>query len=74
MTPKQIAESLTEAQREAILNARDLRSDHGGYPFFEVDFVPVWPAGIAEFLTLKADRLTPLGLAVRAVLAKARGE
>ena len=62
-----IAEGLTEAQRELILNARDQMSSYGGYPFFTVDFQSgePWPEGVAQFLTLTRDRLTPLGLAVR---------
>lgn len=61
----EIAESLSEAQREAILDAVDLMSNHGGYPFYRVRFTDPWTAPVAQFLTLKTDRLTPLGLAVR---------
>lgn len=67
--PEQIAGQLTEAQREAIVNAADKMSSHGGYPYFTVRHTgEPWPVGIAEFLTLKTDRLTPLGLSVRAIL------
>lgn len=69
MTPDQIADSLTDAQRESIVNATDKMSSHGGYPYFTVRHTGApWPVGIAEFLTLKTDRLTPLGLSVRAIL------
>jgi hypothetical protein len=67
---EKIAARLTKAQREAMLSARDLMSNHGGYPFFSVECQPgeTWPQGIAQFLTLTSDRLTPLGLALRAHL------
>ena len=68
--PQAIADGLSEAQRRALLDARDMMSNHGGYPFLTVDCTPPWPQGIAQFLTLKTDRLTPLGLSVRAILAK----
>ena len=64
-----IAKGLTKAQREAIVGATDLMSSHGGYPFFAAKVTQVpWPEGVATFLTLSADRLTRLGLAVRAHL------
>jgi hypothetical protein len=64
-----VAASLSKAQREAILSAQDIMSNHGGYPFLAATVTSdPWPAGIAEFLTLKSDRLTPLGLQVRAYL------
>ena len=65
-----IAKGLTKAQREAILGAQDLMYSHDGYPFFKVQFTPhePWPQGVAQFLTLTSDRLTPLGLAVRTYL------
>lgn len=69
MTPAEIATTLTEAQREAVLGATDLMSHHGGYAFFAVRHTgEAWPEGMATFLTLHEDRLTPLGLAVRAIL------
>lgn len=69
MTNAEIAKKLTEAQRASILNARDMMSNHGGYPFFTVRHTgEPWPMGVAEFLTLKTDRLTPLGLAIRTIL------
>jgi hypothetical protein len=68
-TPEQIAGQLTEAQRAAIVNATDKMSSHGGFPYLTVRHTgEPWPVGIAEFLTLKTDRLTPLGLSVRAIL------
>lgn len=71
LTPEQtdldkLAKSLTKAQREAVLSAKDMMSHHGGYPYFTVRHTgEPWPFGIAQFLTLKTDRLTPLGLALR---------
>lgn len=60
MTPEEIAAGLSEAQRAAILDAEDRLSNHGGYPFFTVRLThDPWPQGIAQFLTLKTDRLTP---------------
>lgn len=64
-----IAAGLTKAQRESILAARDMMSGHGGYPYSTVRHTgECWPIGVAQFLTLKTDRLTLLGLAVRAYL------
>jgi hypothetical protein len=74
MTPEEIAAGLSEAQRAAILDAEDRLSNHGGYPFFTVRLThDPWPQGIAQFLTLKTDRLTPLGLEVRAALTGRQG-
>ena len=69
-----IIAGMSEAEKRAVLGAKDLMSNHGGYPFMtvEVGHDP-WPEGIAQFLTLKADRLTPLGLAVRARLEASNG-
>jgi hypothetical protein len=67
--PRGIAKGLTKAQRDSILSATDLMSNHGGYPYLTVRHTgEPWPMGIATFLTLKTDRLSPLGLAVRAIL------
>ena len=70
MTPAhQIVEKLTRAQRRSIMEAEDMMSNHGGYPFFTARITcNPWPEGVAQFLTLNSDRLTPLGLAVRAIL------
>lgn len=66
-----IVAGLSQRQREAITGATDMFSDHGGYPFFTVPFLACpWPEGVAQFITLHRDRLTPLGLAVRARLAE----
>lgn len=66
---REIAAGLSEAQKQSILQATDLMSTFGGYPFLTARITnDPWPKGIAEFLTLKSDRLTPLGLAVRAIL------
>jgi len=63
---ERVAKGLTEAQRASIVNAVDLMSNYGGYPFMTVSVTnDPWPAGIAQFLTLNSDRLTPLGLQVR---------
>lgn len=70
MDAETIAKGLPEEQRRAIIGATDLMSNHGGFPFFVVDFTLPWTAPVAQFLTLKSDRLTPLGIAVRAALLK----
>ncbi len=67
---ERIAAGLPDDQRRAIIGATDLMSSHGGFPFFVVDFTQPWNAPVAQFLTLKSDRLTPLGLAVREVLMR----
>lgn len=64
-----IAEKLTRAQRRSIMEAVDMMSNHGGYPFLTVRITcNPWPEGVSQFLTLNRDRLTPLGLAVREIL------
>jgi hypothetical protein len=61
-----LARGLTTKQWNSIVNAKDMMSNHGGYAFLTVHHTgELWPMGIAEFLTLKTDRLTPLGLALR---------
>lgn len=66
MNVEQIAAGLTTAQREALIDASDMMSNHGGYPFYTARHTgEPWPMGVAQFLTLKTDRLTPLGIAVR---------
>ena len=72
---ERIAKGLTKTQREAIKYARDMNSNHGGYPFFTVHHTgEPWPQGIAEFQSIWRDRLTPLGLAVRAHLKETQHE
>jgi hypothetical protein len=72
----EIADGLSEAQRKALIGARDLMSSHGGYAFLSVECQPgeTWPQGLTQFLTLTSDRLTPLGLAVRNHIIEARNE
>lgn len=67
----EIAESLSEAQRDAIINAHWLHPG-GQDPIAVVKPVPPWPEGIAQFFTISSDRLTPLGLAVRDHLKDAK--
>lgn len=64
-----VAGKLSPRQREAIKDAADMMSSHKGYPFLTVAHTgEPWPEGVAQFLTLRSDRLTRLGLAVRAHL------
>ena len=67
-----LAEGLTEAQRRALLDAAWLHPG-GQPPIAIVNFTNPWPEGVAQFFTLKRDRLTPLGLALRAHLQKDEG-
>ena len=69
-----LARGLTEAHREAISNATDLMSTFSGYPFLTVRHTgEPWPQGITQFLTLGYDRLTPLGLALKAHIERNEG-
>lgn len=68
MTAEEIAAGLSERQRQAILHARWIGS--GLQQMCVVDFTDPWAAPVAQFLTLRTDRLTPLGLAVRAAIIK----
>lgn len=69
----EIAGRLSEAQRLSIMSATDLMSNYGGFPFFTVRRTDEpWPQGVCTFLTLKSDRLTETGLAVRAYLENSR--
>ncbi len=77
MSEEQIAEiaaGLTKAQRRSIASANMTHPNIGGEPFVTVDITcQPWPQGVATFLTLNTDRLTPLGLRVRQhLLADAR--
>ena len=62
-----IAGSLSEAQRKALLSAWWIHPG-GMDPIALVDFTDAWPEGLAQFCTMCTDRLTPLGLAVKAYL------
>lgn len=63
---EKVVESLTTEQRRSIMEAEDMMSNHGGYPFLTAQVTSdPWPEGVAQFLTLKSDRLTELGLLVR---------
>ena len=73
MTPTEIARSLTEAQKEALLAARWIHPG-GQEPMCLAPFTDVWPAGVATFFSLHTDRLTPLGLKVRAALERMNDE
>lgn len=70
-TPDQaraIAAGLSEAQKRSLKNPHWLHP--GGMApicLVEVTSDP-WPQGVAQFFTLKTDRLTPLGQSVRAIL------
>lgn len=67
--PQQVAEiagCLSKAQREALITACTTHPSVGGSHFVTCDFAGTWPVpGLATFLTLKTERLTDLGLAVR---------
>lgn len=69
---KAIADQLTDSQKATIVFAHDMMRSHQGYPLFTIPFQggKPWPE-VAEFLTLKTDRLTPLGLALREYLRDA---
>lgn len=74
-TIAEIAGKLTAAQKRSILDAADLHSDFGGYPFFMARITDApWPGGVASFLNLHHDRLTPTGLAVRTYLQEQGNE
>lgn len=70
---ERIAAGLTDRQKEAIIGACTTHSDVGGEPFVTVDYTDPWTAPIAQFLSLRTDRLNKLGLAVRSILT-AQGE
>lgn len=65
--PAQIAASLSEAQKRALLNPTWIHPG-GMDPICLVDFTDPWPEGFAQFFTMTRDRLTPLGLSVHAIL------
>jgi len=65
--PATIAKSLSARQKEALLSARWIHQG-GVPPIALVDFTDPWPAPIAQFFTMKQDRLNDIGLAVRAIL------
>jgi hypothetical protein len=72
---EELARKLTKAQREAILGACTTHPSIGGQPFVTVHFAgEPWPEGIAQFVSLRTDRLTSLGLQVRAHLQQERSD
>lgn len=64
---EKIARGLSEAQREAMLSAHWLHPG-GQDPICVVAFTDPWTAPVAQFFTLKSDRLNSHGLAVRRAL------
>lgn len=68
-----VSDRLTKAQRAAILEACTTHCNVGGEPFVTVDFTDPWDSRIAQFLTVRTDRLTPFGLRVRAHLLAQAG-
>lgn len=70
-TPEQIAQiagKMTDAQREAFIDARWIHAG-GQEPIALVDFNGVpWPQGVCEFFAFRRDKLTPLGIAIRQYL------
>ena len=65
---ERIAKKLTKAQREAVVDGRWIHPG-GMDPIYLVDFNGFpWPQGVAEFFAFRTDRLTPLGMEVRAYL------
>jgi hypothetical protein len=66
-TAREIAEGLSEAQRQAMLSARWIHPG-GQDPICLVDFTGPWTAPVAQFFTVTTDRLTPLGLSARQIL------
>lgn len=68
----ELARGLSAKQRDAILSAHWLYPG-GQEPIAVVDFTDPWPKGVAQFFTLREDRLTPLGLALRARLMEGQG-
>jgi len=64
-----LAKGLTAAQRRAIIGACTTHPDIGGQPFVTVDFTDPWTVpGLVRFVSLSTDRLTALGLKLRAYL------
>ena len=58
---------LSEARLDAVIDVHWLHPG-GQDPIAVVKLVPPWPEGISQFFTISSDRLTPLGLALRAYL------
>jgi len=70
----EIASGLTKAQREALIEPAQWLHPGGQDPIALVDCIEAKLTGpLAHMFTLRWDRLTPLGLAVRAHLL-AQGE
>lgn len=65
----ELAERLTERQRSALIWASQTHPNVGGESFVTVDYTDPWTVpGIAQFLTLRTDRLTPLGIQLASFL------
>ncbi len=64
-----LAKGLTAAQRRAIIGACTAHPNIGGQPFVTVEFTDPWTVpGLVSFVSVRADRLTDLGLRLRAYL------
>jgi hypothetical protein len=68
-----LAERLTDAQRKAILDASWIYPG-GQEPICIVQYTEPWAEPVAQFFTLRSDRLTPLGLQVRAHLERIKND
>ena len=69
--PSTIVSRLSDAQREALLDIE--RSGNGKYPFCLHPFAKLGIMALTpvpELMDMKAYRLTPLGLAVRALISE----
>ena len=70
MTPAEIAAKLTKAQQWQIGKAWQTTDGRWMVKSASETKAGAWPQGITEYYSWAADRLTPLGLAVRAHLEK----
>lgn len=68
--PERIAAGLSEAQRRAVIDCEWHGSGETQFATTPCIGVSPLPASLAHMFTLRSDRLTPLGLAVRAILLK----
>jgi hypothetical protein len=68
--PHKIAAGLSEAQQRALIDCEWHGSGETAFATIPCLGVSPLPASLAHMLTLRSDRITPLGLAVRAILMK----
>lgn len=68
MTAEEIAAGLTEAQKRVISFATRTEDNRWLVASATASGAGPWPQGVTQYYSQSCDRLTPLGMQVRAIL------